>query len=298
MRMIDAKSRSVIRCLIIGQIALAAFMVVNADRMAVADCQDACLQGCPKHPAALGATELDRTCVEHCLELQCSVSESNTSPPLGNDLIGRDRIQTVEIWIRSFIPINHDSNPGYTLPVPTKPTQTMIRDPIPLFTGCYLTDQRRFSNDPNGSVRLGTHVAISAGAVSIITLSENPPSESVEVNCETGAERCRKRVDTSRSNAGPITQQGDILRLRVHGEANNACFTGSPDIHYDGEFIIDLAVGTIKFRGTIGRFPAFESYARVDKGPIRTIFQEPPVPGSTVLQVPLTRIVDTPDVKF
>jgi hypothetical protein len=208
------------------------------------------------------------------------------------------KIKTIDIWIRSFIPIIHEGNPGYTLPLPTNPAHTMIRDPNWFSTSCYLTDQRQFSDDPEASVRMGSHVVIKTGELATVVVSDKSSSQSVEISCETGAERCRKPVDMSRTTFGLINQEGDALRLRVHGEANNACFRGAPSIQYDGEFVVDLTEGTIKFDGTVGKFPAFEAYARANDGTIQKIFQEPPVPRSTVLWIPLSRFVNSPAVKF
>jgi hypothetical protein len=297
MYMIDvpAQRGPAIQFLMIARIALASTALATTGFVVrAADCQEACLAACPKHPGTFGTPQLDRSCVQRCLELRCSEGEPSTPAPP----VDRSEIQTVEIWIRSFIPIRHEGNPGYTRPVPNKPIHTMIPDPSPIATGCYLTDQRMFSDDPRALARVGTHVAIKIGAQPTITVAENPLSESVEVSCETGAERCRKPVDSSRSSTGPVTRQGNTVRLHVHGKANNACFRLSPDIHYEGYFIIDVAGRTIKFEGKIGRFPAFEAYGRANNGPIRKIFQELPMQGSTVWQVPLTRSVNTHAIKF
>jgi len=259
-----------------------------------ADCQETCLAGCPKTPGTFGTPQVDRGCVLGCLQLQCQ----STLGPQSSSTADGAAIQTIELWLRSFIPINHEGNPGYMLPVPGNPAHTMIRDPSPVSISCYLTDQRGFSDEPSASARLGTHIVVKIGAQATITASDNPPSESVELSCETGMERCRKQVDTSRSNSGPVVKNGDMVRVHVHGQANNACFRLSPNIHYDGDFIIDLSGRSIRFEGIIGEFPAFEAYARASGGPIRRIFREPPVARSTVWSVPLSRRVETPSVKF
>jgi hypothetical protein len=207
------------------------------------------------------------------------------------------QVTTVEIWVRSFIPNRHDTNPGYIRPVPNRPGQTMMSGPTPV-NDCFLTDNRWFSSDPSASARIGARLVINTGATPTIVSASHPPSVSVEVDCEDGDEECRKPVDTSRSRVGPIARQGSTVRIKVHGEANNACFAASPDIHYDGEFIVDVAAGSIKFEGTIGQFPAFEAYARSGSGPVRTIFQLSPASGSTALSVPLSRTINTEPVRF
>lgn len=206
--------------------------------------------------------------------------------------------KNIEIWIRSFIPNVHDSKPGYVRPVPKKPSLTMISGPIPTVSDCFLTDQRWFSSDVKASARIGARVIIAIGTPPKITFSEHLASESVEVDCEDGDEECRKAVDTSRSKVGPVTRQGNTVRLSVHGRANNACFAGSPDIHYKGDFIVDLTAGTVKFEGIIGEFPAFEAYGRADGATSRTILQESPANGSTAWDVPDSRELNTKPVKF
>ena len=205
---------------------------------------------------------------------------------------------SVEIWIRSFIPNRHDGQPGYVAPVPNRPGLTMIRGPIPGVSDCFLTDNRGFSSDPNASARLGARITLDVGSPPIISSAQHPPSISVEVDCEDGSEECRKPVDTSRARVGPISRQGNVVTLSVHGEANNACFAGSPDIHYEGVFIIDLAANTIRFKGTIGHFPSFEAYARANSGAIRTVFRETPLGNSTAVDVPKSRSIDSPSVAF
>ena len=212
------------------------------------------------------------------------------------------RAREIEIWIRAFIPNRHDSNRGYLQPVPGRPWQTMFKNPLPdrkdLIRRCSRTDDRTFSSDKDASARIGGRATVRLDWPTVPIGEIHPPSQSVEVDCETGAETCRENVDTSRSKFGPVIAQGDIVRLMVHGEAAHACFLVAPDIHYDGEFIIDLAANTVRFAGKIGRFPAFEAYFQIDRGPVRAIFQQLPVPGSDVRSVPLPRWLHTDPVEF
>jgi hypothetical protein len=63
----------------------------------------------------------------------------------------------VLIWIKAFIPINV---PGYTQPAPGWGGVTMINDPwVP---GCWLTDNRMFSNDAAASARMTSMLAVTA----------------------------------------------------------------------------------------------------------------------------------------
>jgi len=206
------------------------------------------------------------------------------------------RAQDAEFWIRSFIPDKHDSNAGYVVPVPKQPDRTMVRGPIGGISDCFLTDQRMFDSAPDASSRIASHFVISLSKQKI-RASDHPATFSTEVDCEDGGEECHKQVDSSRSRIGPARKEGNIIIVSIHGEANNACSTNSPDIHYDGVFRIDLAAKTISFKGTLGEFPAFEAYASIN-GEALTIFTMEPAFGSSALDVPFGRDIASTPVNY
>lgn len=51
----------------------------------------------------------------------------------------------------------------------------------------------------------------------------------------------------------------------IRAASRNPIVTDSPDIDYQGKFIIDLAARTITYDGYIDEFPALEGYASINK---------------------------------
>lgn len=64
-----------------------------------------------------------------------------------------------------------------------------------------------------------------------------------------------------------------------HEAANNACYTGSPDIDYFGTVTIDVSTGQVRFDGKVDEFPAYEMYAAANGGAGKMMFTLMPDPG-------------------
>jgi hypothetical protein len=54
------------------------------------------------------------------------------------------------IWIKSFIPNKHDTNPGFVIPVPHQPGKTMFKGPL---VSCYNTNNRVFFDDSSAEAK-------------------------------------------------------------------------------------------------------------------------------------------------
>lgn len=59
------------------------------------------------------------------------------------------QIGVIQVWLKSFIPGEYH---GETEPVPGVPGKTML-NPL-LLPGCFYTDHRSFSGDPDASARM------------------------------------------------------------------------------------------------------------------------------------------------
>src|SRR5207249_1200551 len=153
---------------------------------------------------------------------------------------------------------------------------------------CFLTDQRDFSASLSPSVtsRMHSEIEIDLTAPRVIRQMHHC-DETVEVDCEDGDEECHHRADTSRMQfskfrCDPCGPSGMVIKVDLVGAANNACFTGSPDIDYKGTITIMVPptrnAAQVSFEGMIDQFPAFEMYASADGGLPLPLFQLRPLP--------------------
>lgn len=203
-------------------------------------------------------------------------------PKCKNDEKGyRYCVVSVKVWINAFIPRDI---PGLTLPVPGRPFsgKTMIPGPIP--GTCFLTDDRSFSSKVHTSSRMHSEMEIYVpGELPTQIYQGHAISETHQIACKDGNYENSGTASNSRmrfTNLGIISL--DVYEVYIKGEANNPLVTPSPDIDYDGKFIIDTKERRVSFQGLIDGFPAFEAYASINLGPAQKIFQVNPKPGSNV----------------
>jgi hypothetical protein len=78
----------------------------------------------------------------------------------------------------------------------------------------------------------------------------------------------------------------EIVQVDVKGAANNPCFSGSPDIDYEGTITIDVPNRKIKFEGLVEPFPAFEMHIAINDGNAIEVFSLPPILGSDPWNLP------------
>jgi hypothetical protein len=195
-------------------------------------------------------------------------------------------IKKVKIWINAFIPRDV---PGVTEAAPgIHAGKTMLQGPVAGVSDCFLTDNRSFDSNPSASSRMHSEIEIDVSASVPREISQlHRCSETHEIDCEDGDSECTGRADSSRMKFFNLRgTRATEIQVNLEGAANNPCFTGSPDIDYEGIISIDIGSRQAKFDGTIDGFPAFEMYISVDGGIARTLFNTMPPPGNTPFNLP------------
>jgi hypothetical protein len=191
----------------------------------------------------------------------------------------------VHIFIRAFIPSQHPGNPGYIRSIPGHPGEFVI--PNPVGSGCFMTDNRTFSRDISASSRAATEILL-------VTLENTARVEradgraffrtgtSRKVDCQTGMDLVAPQTaPTSMMHFGHPAIANGVAEVVIDGRANNPIPPTSPDIQYGGSFLFNTTQKTLRFRGGVAVFPAYEAYAQLQGGPLITIFQASPGSGST-----------------
>ena len=188
----------------------------------------------------------------------------------------------LKIWVKAFIPKYHATNEGYVVSRPGHSGEFMIPDPIQLGV-CFATDDRAFSSDPAASARMTSMITLVYTGDKISKYEVHRTDETREYSCADGVEKQPpKSASTSRMHWGTPAQADGSLQVTLEGNANNPLVAGSPSIYYAGDFIFTPHSKILRYRLTLGRFPAFEAYAQLDGGRIVTLFTEEPAEGSDV----------------
>jgi hypothetical protein len=205
-----------------------------------------------------------------------------------------NKIKTVKVWIKAFIPGKID---GYTLTVPKGPYagQTVIPGlppkvpPHPFITTGFRTDQRGFDNSFSASARMTSSIEINTQTMQAIPSDEgyHRIGETVEVDMQTGLMTCSDKASSEdmRFDTIAVNSNSRTFITNITGAAKNPCVWPSPDIDYVGKITIEINsnvsgdTATVSFKGYIDEFPAFEMYASVNGKPGQAIFQSNPAPG-------------------
>ncbi len=235
-------------------------------------------------------------------------------------------IQSVKFWLNAFIPQHISGytravpgSPGLTMiPGPQRPILTPTGTPLigqtrVEISDCYYTDQRRFSNQIHAKSRMHAEVRVNF-TVSPPTITQwHDCDYTTECDCEDGDIECHEKGRTSRMSftlrpmsvpttasptphlmfPSPVMVAGapktGVAVLDMELAASNPCAPTSRvfgDIDAKGVITIDLASRSIDFNGLIDQFPAFEAYATINDGSGIAMFQIPPPPGNTVMNLP------------
>jgi hypothetical protein len=198
-------------------------------------------------------------------------------------LFGQTR---VHILIRTFIPKDHPGNPGYVRPVPGQAGKFVI--PSPIDSSCFMTDNRLFSSDSDASSRATTEFELLVtGNTAVVQPAGPRPIQrtgvSHKVDCQTGSDLVPpKSASTDHMSVGHPAVGGNQTQVVVDGRASNPLVTPSPEVQYGGHFTFDQQNKTLRFNGSVAKFPAYEIYAQLNNGPVVTVLQLAPEAGSTV----------------
>ena len=182
-----------------------------------------------------------------------------------------------EVIIRTFIPKEHPSKPGYMLPVPGKPGKTML--PEAPVGQCFSTDNRDFSTDTSASSRFGGKLVIDPSTLHVT--SYEITGTTTEYTCSSGSVLCSA---PSGSGGFELVSQdvvNDKLTIRYAGEASNPCLTLAPDIEFSGSVMVDPTAKTVSMQGTVDCFPSFEAILVKSDGTRTYLYRTDPRNGET-----------------
>jgi hypothetical protein len=217
----------------------------------------------------------DRPLARRWLRIRDEVMAEREGTPAG-------AIHTMKVWLNAFIPREVGT---LTQKVPEGPFagKTMIPGPIPGISDCFLTDNRDFDPSINASSRMHSEIKID--------VTSDKPREvfqwhkcypTHEIDCEDGDKECTREGDTSRMKfSNPRGSVASLIQVDLVAASSNPCFSGSPDIDYLGNIIIDTPSRKVELSGRIDEFPAFEMYATANDGAGVKMFRTPPLPGKT-----------------
>jgi hypothetical protein len=202
-------------------------------------------------------------------------------------------VRTVRVWLNAFIPVDLESaeviggNGRHS-------GKTALPTPGPI-DAWYLTDQRGYSDDPAASSRMHSELELDLLNWKI-TREFHQCCETVEVDHETGEEKCREAAATDNmafSNL-QLAEGGSTLSVEIKGSSKNPCLKiasveVSPNLDYEGMIIVSLRATdrqvVVTFDGKIETYPAFELYASVNDAPPVAVFREGVMPDATPLNL-------------
>jgi hypothetical protein len=151
----------------------------------------------------------------------------------------------------------------------------------PVFSDCFMTDQRSFDADVKASSRMHSEIEIEIGGPSE-NFQFHDCSPTHEIDCEDGEEECTQKGDVSKMKYSNL--RGSLLtviKVDLKAASNNPCYSGSPDIDYEGTVTIKPAARIVDFEGKLDAFPAFEMYATANGGAGKLMFSEAPPEGNS-----------------
>jgi hypothetical protein len=185
---------------------------------------------------------------------------------------------SVKVWVKAFIPGSYHGNVDGVGPASG---HRLLPGPSSWFNDCFHTDDRDFSNDITALSRLHSEFELDLRSGHLTEV--HYCGETVEYDCEDGEEECRDTAPAGQMLWSNLRQHnGDIL-VDLSGAAGNPCFTGAPEIDYEGTVTIDVRAHTVTFDGLVNGFPAYEGYATINGGAGETLFQYGPRGGPSDL---------------
>jgi hypothetical protein len=198
----------------------------------------------------------------------------------------------IHIWVKGFIPNKHPTNPSYIKAIPGQTGKWMIPGPA-MDSACYATDHRQFSSDPKAHARCTTEfVVIFDGTTASIEKADGrdihrcDPSE--KIDCMTGntvatkiATPAVRLTGEPFRIGGPHISNGMVQVIFQASAVNPFAPAGvSPSIDYSLDLTYNITTKKVIYKGTIGRFPAYEAYVSVNGQEPRKLFAEAPTGAS------------------
>lgn len=186
----------------------------------------------------------------------------------------------LRIWIASFIPSNIAN---YTKPVPQHAGKTVIPGPW-AGSDCFWTDQRSFSDSYIAPSRMRSLVEIDTVTLALQSQSHHCDN-TIECDCEDGAEECNKTPDSSALRVDDFSVAGSKCTFTLNGVAGNPCFLVAPKIEWAVNVVIEKSGNafTVKLgpNSLVEPFPAFEMYTSLNGSAARALFTRAPDAGTT-----------------
>lgn len=194
---------------------------------------------------------------------------------------------SVEIWIRAFIPDpqNSGGGAGYISQLPTSGSSVSLHNfdsSIPNI--CFATDHRGFSDNSNVTSRLETKftITLNSDGTGKVTPKQNRTIAGLtkKVDCSTGTILDQRIGSVDDDIIGePAVADGNIQVIGQVKGTNLLTPLGvsGPSINYNFAIQWKPSTSTLIAAVTIGSFPAYEMYARQSNGKWTKIIQQLPI---------------------
>ncbi len=203
-------------------------------------------------------------------------------------------IRTIKLWLKAFVP-NTDELARPVLGDGEHAGKTMLNH-LWLTNRCFLTDQRSFSNDIHAEARMHSEIEIDL-AKGKETYQFHHCYDTIEVDCRTGAEKCRAQGSTSRMNFHDfeVEREKQLYTVHIKAASKNPCIKIgalkiTPNLDFTGVIHIamteDPSRAIVTFTGKVEEYPAFEMYACANNGTAETVFQVDVAPRGAISDLP------------
>jgi hypothetical protein len=203
------------------------------------------------------------------------------------------RRRVIHVVVRAFIPNEHTGNPGYVKAVQGVRGLFVIPS---LSADCIASDDRDFSIVTGAASRVTTEfLLITQGdSATVATLGArelNHLQPVRTVDCESGREIGAPRTPAAEGMRveaitfdGTLAQADFSVRLKNPLALQQLPATADPEasLDYGGTVTFNTMLSTVRFRGFVDVFPAFEAFVESETSGMKILFQIPPAPATTI----------------